>query len=368
MIARACTRSGRGLTRFAGAAAGVAVCLALAAIVDAVHSLPHGPGTTVGPQPVPDVVLGAYTGPAAKGVAGLHAWQKWSGTRAPYAIDFAAGDSWANIIGPDWQLDPWQASGRRLIYSIPMFPHRPGDGSRITGTRQAACASGDYDAKWAELGRRLVARRMATTIVRPGWEFDGSWYPWSAYGRRENHVNCFRHIVTAMRRVPGQRFQFLWNPALGVHQFPAERAYPGDQYVDLIGVDVYDKSWAPGTYPCPAPATPDERRAIAAAVWSTISDGDHGLRFWARYAKARSKRLAVPEWGLSSRPDGHGGGDNPLFIEGMTRFIRDPRNGVAFAMYFDADSALGDRHRLSDPGSPFPVSRAVFRRHLEVQQ
>jgi hypothetical protein len=348
--------------RLAGAAAGGAVCLALLAAADTWHSLPPGPG---GPAPVSDVVLGAYTGPAVKGTAGLDAWQRWSGTRAPYAIDFAAGDSWANITGPDWQLDPWQASGRRLIYSMPMFPHRPGDSHRITGTRQAACASGGYDDRWAELGRRLVARRMATTILRPGWEFDGSWYPWSAYGRQESHVGCFRRIVTAMRRVPGQLFQFLWNPGLGMQQFPAEQAYPGDEYVDFIGVDVYDTSWAAGTYPCPAPATPARREAVATTVWSTISDGERGLRFWVRFAKERGKRLALPEWGLSQRADGHGGGDNPRFIERMIQFIRDPANGVAFAMYFDADSDLGDSHRLSHPGSPFPASRSTFRRLMK---
>ena len=359
------TRPGRGRSRLAGAAAGGAICLALVAVAETWHGLPRGPG---GPRPVSDLVLGAYTGPAAKGTAGLDAWQQWSGTPTPYGIDFAAGDSWANITGPDWQLDPWQASGRRLIYSLPMFPHRPGDSSRITGARQAECAAGDYDAKWVELGRRLVARRMATTILRPGWEFDGSWYPWSAYGREQSHLGCFRRIVTAMRRVPGQLFQFLWNPAAGLQQFPAEQAYPGDQYVDFVGVDVYDTSWAEDTYPTPAGAAPARRQASAATVWSTISDGDHGLHFWARFAKEHGKRLAVPEWGLSARPDGRGGGDNPLFVERMIQFIRDPDNGVAFAMYFDADSELGDQHRLAQPGSPFPRSRAVFRRLMEVER
>ncbi|MFI7544359.1 glycoside hydrolase family 26 protein [Actinoplanes sp. NPDC049599] len=359
----------RALRRLAGAAVGsAAVCVALASVANMVHGLPRGPRLTVAARPVSDAVLGAYTGPSAKGAAALTAWHRWSGTRAPYALDFAAGDSWANITGPDWLLDPWQAAGRRLIYSMPMFPHRPGDSARVHGARLAACAAGRYDARWAELGRRLVARRMATTIVRPGWEFDGSWYPWSALGRERQHMNCFRHVVTAMRRVPGQRFQFLWNPGIGVQRFPAERAYPGDRYVDLIGVDVYDTSWTPGSYPGPAAATREQRHALAAAVWSRVRDGDHGLRFWARYAAAHGKPLAVPEWGLSARADGHGGLDNPLFIEEMVRFVRDPRNGVAFAMYFDADSAHGDRHRISTPDSRFPLSRAVFRRLLEVPQ
>jgi hypothetical protein len=341
--------------------AAIAAGAALAAIVHAVQALPREAQLIAADRPSSVIVPGAYTGPAAKGANALDSWQRWSGSSSPYALDFAASDTWANITGPPWLLDPWQASGRRLIYSMPMFPYRPGDDSRTTGARLTRCAAGDFDSRWAELGHRLVARRMETTVIRPGWEFDGSWYPWSAHGRRQSYVGCFRQIVAAMRATPGQRFQFLWNPGVGLHQFPAERAYPGDQYVDLVGVDVYDTSWASGTYPYPATATPAQRRAIAARVWSSTLNGDRGLRFWVRFAAARGKRLAIPEWGLSSRPDGHGGGDNPAFIANMMRFVRDPRNGVALAMYFDADSADGDRHRLSDHGSAFPVSRALFR-------
>jgi hypothetical protein len=314
-----------------------------------------------------DTVLGAYTGPAKRGKTALVAWHRWSGKGGGYALDFSAGDSWRNIAGPSWLLHPWQASGRRLIYSMPMFPHLRGDTSRTDAIKLAQCAGGRYNKYWSKLARRLVERRMPTTIVRPGWEFDGSWYPWSAGGRVPNYVGCFRQIVTTMRGQRGQRFQFLWNPGVGLHEFPAEQAYPGNQYVDFVGVDVYDTSWVPGTYPYPRNATAVRRRAIAAKVWSAKLDGNHGLRFWAHFAAAHGKRLAIPEWGLSTRPDGHGGGDNPAFIANMVRFIQDPRNGVAFAMYFDADSAQGDRHRLSTSDSRFPVSRSLFRSLMEAQ-
>jgi hypothetical protein len=347
---------------------GAAACVAFAAIVTSVQALPRGPELTAVTGTPASVVMGAYTGPAKRGHTAQQAWQRWSGMRSPYVLDFAAGDSWKNITGPSWLLRPWQASGRRLIYSMPMFPHVRGDTVRTDAVRLAQCAAGSYNKHWSKLARRLVERGMPTTIVRPGWEFDGSWYPWSARGRVADYARCFRQIVTTMRAKRGQRFQFLWNPGVGVHEFPAEQAYPGNQYVDYVGVDVYDTSWVPGTYPYPRNATAARRRTIAAAVWSRKFDGEHGLRFWVRFAAAHGKRLAIPEWGLSSRPDGRGGGDNPAFIANMTRFIRDPRNGVAFAMYFDADSAVGDRHRLSTSDSRFPVSRSLFRSLLEAQQ
>jgi hypothetical protein len=53
--------------------------------------------------------------------------------------------------------------------------------------------------------------------------------------------------------------------------------------------------------------------------------------------------MTFPEWGISHRRDGHGGGDSPYFIERMYRWIR--ANDVAHHMYFehadsDADYAI----------------------------
>ncbi|GAA2548107.1 hypothetical protein GCM10010435_16850 [Winogradskya consettensis] len=361
------TRRVTGLKRYSVriVAATLAVVVAGVAVFNAVTALPYKRGLTAVALPSSDAVFGAYLGPAAKGANGLLAWQQFSLTAAPYALDFSAGDSWESITGPEWMLKPWQRSGRRLIYSLAMFPHQPADAPAVSELRLSQCATGAFDLRWVELGRNLMGRGMSRTILRPGWEFDGSWYPWAAHGRKQSYVNCFRRIVTAMRSIPGQKFQFLWNPAGGVNQFAAEEAYPGDGYVNFVGVDVYDVSWASNTYPVPAGASEADRQARSATVWSNKLNGRSGLRFWADFAAAHGKRLVIPEWGLSKRLDGRGGGDNPEFVANMIQFIQDPRNGVAFALYFDADSAHGDLHRLSSPTSPFPKSRDRFRRMME---
>jgi Glycosyl hydrolase family 26 len=354
---------GRGAALRTALAAG-AVVVAVAAIVHTVSALPFRHGLAADPPGVSDVVFGAYVGPAAKGVQALPAWQEFAGTPARYALDFAAADNWANVAGPDWALSPWWGSGRRLIYSVPLFPHKATDKAADAGGSLARCAAGDFDGHWADLGRNLVSHRLPSTIVRPGWEFDAPWYVWAARGRQQDYVDCFRHVVSAMRSVPNQRFTFLWNPTIGVHEFPAEQAYPGDAYVDYVGVDVYDTSWAAGTYPYPAGAGAQQRQAIAATVWNDLLTGSRGLQFWARYAAEHGKRLAVPEWGLSDRVDGHGGGDNVAFVEGMLAFMGDPRNGVAFSMYFDADTAAGDHHRISSADTRFPQAAAAYRRFM----
>lgn len=344
-----------------GAVALIAAGAAVFAIAHSVSALPLEQGLAADPHSASGVAFGAYVGPAAKGVAALPAWQSFAGTPATYGLDYAAADTWANIEGPDWALSPWWGANRTLIYSVPFFPHTATQKAASSGAELAACAAGDYDDHWTQLGENLMSHHLPTTVVRPGWEFDASWYVWAAKGRVKDYVSCFQHLVTAMRGVPGQHFQFIWNPAEGVHQFPAEQAYPGDVYVDYVGVDIYDTSWVKGTYPLAADAPADQRQQTQAAVWQNLLTGDHGLQFWKGFAQAHGKRMAIPEWGLSQRSDGHGGGDDPAFIQGILDFIGDPHNDVAFAMYFDNDTAAGDRHKISGPGTAFPQAAATYR-------
>ena len=225
----------------------------------------------------PAPATGAYLAPGQRGIAGLAAWQQWTGTTAQYGLDFLPDDSWQTVSGPDWLLNPWQQAGYTLVLSVPMLP-RPAATGPVPTLRE--CAVGGYDANWRTLAQRLVTHQLADTVVRPGWEFNGPWYAWAANDREADYAGCFRHLVTAMRAVTGQRFRFLWNPALGDQSFPADRAYPGDSFVDIVGVDVYDVSWLPGTYPVPADATGTQRRQRAETAWRGLDSGDHGLRFW----------------------------------------------------------------------------------------
>jgi hypothetical protein len=342
-------------------AASLAVSAALAAGAAGCATAPAAPGPPVG-DAVYRPVFGAYLGTGAKATARLNDWQSWSGVPAPYGIDFLPADTWQTITGPAWLLQPWRDSGRRLVLSVPMLPMPPRPVADDPPTLEQ-CAAGDDDARWRTLADNLVGWRLADTIVRPGWEFNGGWYAWAARGHEQAFAGCFRRLVTAMRSVPGQRFRFVWNPTVGTQEFPAERAWPGSSYVDVIGVDVYDASWQPGTYPVPAAATGAQHGARAAAVWRELDAGDHGLRFWVSFAARYGIGLALPEWGLVWRADGHGGGDDPDFIEHVVAFFDRAANRVEFALYFDADSASA-RHRISTPDTSFPRAAQRLRELL----
>ena len=170
-----------------------------------------------------------------------------------------------------------------------------------------------------------------------------------------------------MRSVKGaERLQFCWNPALGWQQFPAEGAYPGDDYVDIVGLDVYDESWGQDTYPLPEGATPEEAERRRDRAWNdVIYGGNMGIKSWSDFAHKHGKLLAFPEWSISKREDGHGGLDNPKFVERMHEFIQNPANNVYFSCHFDVQA--GDGHHQMSPGlggdetNEFPLSAARFR-------
>ncbi|HEX6674603.1 MAG TPA: hypothetical protein VF486_06225, partial [Actinomycetes bacterium] len=164
--------------------------------------------------------------------------------------------------------------------------------------------------------------------------------------------------------VPGHALQFNWNPNAGWSATRTDLTWPGDAYVDSVGIDVYDQSWTAGTYPIPTDASADEVRRRRALVWSEILDGTYGLRYWQRFAAAHGKALSISEWGVTSRADGHGGGDNPDFVSNMWQFIQNPANHVQFHAYFDYMARDGG-HQLSPYDgftTPFPAASATFKR------
>jgi hypothetical protein len=292
---------------------------------------------------------------------------------------FTATGTWSDISGPGWLLDPitwWlnQDSRRVCVLSVGMLPG-PWDGSGPTsgpgaGTpvSLATGATGAYNSYFTALAQNLVSRGMANrTIIRLGWEFNGGWYTWRAdtQAKAVSFAAYWQQIVTAMRAVPGASgLQFCWNGANGWSAYPLANAWPGDAYVDYVGVDFYDQSWANNTYPYPAGVTASEILARQQNAWiATAGTNDNGLAWWRDFAIAHDKPLSIPEWGLCYRSDNHGGLDNPYFIQKMYDFIQDPANAVAWHVYFDVDAPDGG-HQVTPHGGvvgQFPLGAALYR-------
>lgn len=303
--------------------------------------------------------LGVYRWAAPSGPANVDTYSTWLNQPDMWAEDFEAFDTWANISGPDWILNPWKTwvaakPGRTLILSVPMLPSSPSDVSLATG------ATGAYNSYYQTLATRLVAKNLGNTIIRLGWEFNGGWYKWAASGKTADFIAYWQQIVTTMRAVEGaQNLKFCFNPVHGYQQFPANQAYPGDTYVDYVALDVYDESWTADTYPWPAGTSAEEIESRRATVWNELRNGVRGLNYWKNFAATHGKPFAIGEWGVNKRDDAHGGLDNAQFITNMYDFMT--ASGVAWAVYFDVQA--GDGHHQLSPitsGTDFPLARARF--------
>jgi len=301
------------------------------------------------PAPAParsarTVPFGVYVGAADP--SGVASFAAATGTHPTYASDYLpSNDGWAGMTEASqlsWLTGAWRSSGYTLVLGVPMIP------TDASGTPQgtlAAGAAGQYDASFVSLAQALVSGGEGHAVLRLGWEFNGDWYPWSVTDATDaaNYAAYFRAIVTSMRSVPGQAFGFVWNPNAGGSYggaYTPAQTYPGNAYVDDIGIDVYDQCWS-------SPKTP-------AAAWAEATSGSWGLDWLVGFAAAQGKPITVPEWGLEGGLS-QGMGDDPAFVDSFGSWIA--AHDVAFTSYFSVDA--DGTHDLRD-GS-FPASLAAFR-------
>jgi hypothetical protein len=312
--------------------------------------------------------LGVYRWDAPTGPANVDAFSQWLGKPVDFAAAFEANDSWDNIDGAAWQLGAWSqwvraVNGRNLMLAVPLLP--------VSGATLDACSAGQYDVRWANLANELAYYGLHWAYLRLGWEMDGSWYAWGApqgSGKEASYAGCFRRVVQVMRQTqPANQWKFVWNPTTAWWN-PAylDSVWPGDAYVDMVGIDLYDQSWIANTYPYPSLCDAACRLARQQTVWNDLAWKLNTVR---DFGRARGKPMGIPEWGVATRPDGHGGGDNPFFVQKMHDFIHEPTNNVVFHSYWgvsaiDIDSRLTGAVTGDNPGggTNFPESAALFRK------
>jgi hypothetical protein len=323
--------------------AGLVALVVIAAIV----LIARPGGSTDSKSQAAGVPLGVFRQTDSAKVA---AFETWLGRPVNDVVDFSARSNWNDIAKPDYLLKEWQNTKYRLIYAVPMLP-------TDEGATMDAGATGAYDAYFTTLAEGLVKTGQPNAILRIGWEFNLSSWPWSIENEKV-YVAYFRHIVTAMRSVPGQRFQIDWNVNNGQSAYDAQWYYPGDDVVDSIGVDAYDVTGA--VYPYPANCDAACRLATQKKAWAEhIYGGDRGLKYWAAFAKTHGKPMSLPEWGLWQRPDGTGGGDDPYYLQQMYNFITDKANNVSYQAYFEFNYGADGSHSLEES---FPASARLYRK------
>jgi hypothetical protein len=294
----------------------------------------------VAAEPAFATELGVYEGPGCTGAKEVPVFDKWLGKPVVRALDFNATNSWPILEQTaGWVAQCWSHAklGIKMTFAVPMLIN---DKSATL----ALGAAGNYDSYFTQLGEIYVKNGYPDAILRVGWEFNGGWYRWAAKQDPTSWVGFFRHIVTALRAAPGNHFQIDWNPAIFMQQIAPDKVYPGDAYVDIIGVDAYDQFWGPQNIM----DSPQLR-------WKAYLEYPYGLNWITQFAAEHHKPISVPEWGVTNRTDGHGGGDDPYFVQQMAAWFT--ANNVLYQDYFDFNMK-GLQYKIST--GLFPNSAAEY--------
>ena len=231
----------------------------------------------------------------------------WASWEKPWFTD----DPSSNLNWASWVR---AQNGRTLIDTQSLVP------SGVPADWRARGAAGEYDAHAVTLARNLVAAGLGSAIIRLGPEANGDVKIDPIGTTPADYVNWrtyWARVARAMRSVPGAHFQFDWTVNAGYRPIPFDSYYPGNDVVDIIGIDSYD-------FTVGHPTTPDQR-------WANQYNQPGGMRALIAYARARHKPLSIPEWGLVSTAD-RGGGDNPSYIDGIADVLR--ANHARYQSYF----------------------------------
>lgn len=312
-----------------------------------------GPTTGTDPSVSPSTgqatarqLFGVFVGSDERGIALMPQWEQFlGGKQLQVGHTYLPGDSWESIMGAPQLLRPWsewkaERPEALFVLNVPMAaPNETSEQEARTGkqaltddqvsTLLDAGANGQYDNVYQALAQRLVQLKLADSVIVPGWEMNGTTYSHRCEPNPESWKQFFRHVVAAMRSVPGQKFLFDFNPSRGTDAISWKKCYPGDDVVDIIGMDSYDQP--PGE------------------SWQDYVSQPDGMQDQVDFATERGKPVSYPEWGLFRN------GDNPAYIRDMYKWIT--THDTIYSTYTDycPHSVLTDQ-TCSNPQSAAAVS------------
>jgi hypothetical protein len=274
------------------------------------------------------------------GIPAVTSFGNWRGRPVDVVTSYLATDTWQGITNVSGEALTEYLAGSSVhrVWSVPMLP------THESASLQTE-ADGGYNDKFATVAKALIAGGDGSSTIRLGWEMTGDWYPWAGAKNPSAFIGAWRQIVDTMRAQPGANFTFDFNIAM-FNSDPAN-LYPGDRYVDLVGADNYDDSFA-WQYPA----------SDHVQVWNYIRTGPYGLDWLGNFAKSHGKRLSFPEWGVSKRCDKYSGNDDPYFMQQFHNWIAS--HDVAYETY--SEFAENSCRNFVLTSGAFPQAAALYQK------
>ncbi len=256
-------------------------------------------------------------------------------------------------------------------------------------------SAGNYDTitkqivqAWANVGYKLV-------IFRVGWEMNlqGNTYTGTTAQDQADWVAAYQHVYAVLHaaaQAAGITVEVVWNP--GATNYSVAEAttnlYPGDAYVDVIGVDIYSDiypysdggspptyhDWATGgedTSVAQFIANPVNRSHYwsypAATKWSNDGSGGHSQSFTSlvQFAELHNKPFAIPEAGAGNSNAKTDVKDDPTFPQWLASQITTAQAAgltVAFVNVWNSNG--GGNYEFSYSSDTKPGESAAWGQYI----
>ncbi len=279
--------------------------------------------------------------------AALETQRAWMApTTVPGAHLFVeAGQTWAENLTIAQQQESTAYPGSTAIFDVG-FPI-------ATPTQPLAeTIAGTHDAVITQIGQ-VISRmcKNAYIPIRPGHEGNHrSAFPAWTYnkdGGAAPYKAAMRRVIGLLKAVD-PRFRFTWclvpTPTKWDASFNWQDGYPGDDMIDLIGVDPYFVT-SQGL---------NQQQDILRKIAGSDSNLDDGFNAFYAFAQARGKGFCFPEFGLNE--------DGRDWFAGLERWCAGKK--IAHAFYWDknvpgqADFAC----KLTDDSKP--IAAKTFKKML----
>jgi hypothetical protein len=252
---------------------------------------------------------------------------------------FAPRQTWNDLrTGLNSTHATWLNNTGIIIYSVPHAPMSEGTSMNTKG------ANNQYQTQQRDFGAWLAANGFNSPrlVLRVDWEANGNWYPWSIQnGGAEVFKQSLINFVTNVRAggATQVKFDLCFNKGPS-HSGADFAAFPGKEYIDIIGIDQYDY-WGP---------------SFNATQWQNEMDKYPSIQAVAEFAIANDIMWAVDECGVTNPyTAGISGGDNPYYFHALWDTIHRPgyiERMAWFNTYDDPGAPASLNHKLTDGSNP----------------
>jgi hypothetical protein len=198
------------------------------------------PTANVTPEPIRRIALGSYIVDAPSDPSKIDAYAKLVGVAPRIVMWYQA---WESSSGA---FDAKAADAVRSRGAMPIISWEPWVGkTNDPNWALSTIIAGDHD-PYIHQWTKAVAAWGHEIFVRPMYEMNGYWTAWGNGvngNTTDEYVRAWRHIVDIARDEGATNIRWVWaanidadNPKLASYG----SVYPGDDYVDWVGLDGFN--------------------------------------------------------------------------------------------------------------------------------